>query len=364
MSAPTGVPGRVVHVAAGREWRGGERQVWLLARELARLGVPQVLVTARDSVLARRAREAGVDVVEAGWSIGLDPRALLTTISQTRALPATIHAHDPHALRLALLARPAGAPLVATRRVTFAVRAGGTWTRADRVIAISEAVARALVAGGVARERIAVIPSAVPVAEIARATPGGWRARLHLPADAPLLVNVAALTPEKGHEVLLESAARLRATHPAARWLVAGDGPLRGTLAASARRLGLADVVRWLGHVDDVAGLLADADVVVSASTAEGLGSTLLDAMALARPIVAAAAGGVPEVLAEGAGLLVPPGAADALARAVSRVLAEPELAAALRAAAGRRAAAFGVERMAERTVEVYRSVSMETERA
>jgi glycosyltransferase involved in cell wall biosynthesis len=209
-----------------------------------------------------------------------------------------------------------------------------------------------------------VIPSAVPVAEIAAAHPAGWRARLGLAPAVPLLVNVAALTPEKGHDVLLDAAARLRAAVPAAAWLVAGDGPRRGELAARTRAAGLDGTVRWLGHVDDVAGLLAEADVVVSASTAEGLGSTLLDALALGRPIVAAAAGGVPEVLAGDAGLLVPPGDAPALAAAVARVLADPALAGALRAAATRRATAFDVRRMAERTIEVYRSVTLDPERA
>ena len=93
----------VLQVASGREWRGGERQVWLLTRALAGLGVPQHLVTARHSVLARRARAAGITVTEVPWDIGLDPRALLFIIRQSRATDAIVHAHDAHALRLALL---------------------------------------------------------------------------------------------------------------------------------------------------------------------------------------------------------------------------------------------------------------------
>ena len=353
----------ILHVASGREWRGGERQVWLLTRALARLGVPQHLVTARHSVLARQAREAGVAVTEVPWDIGLDPRALFFIIRQTRAADTLLHAHDAHALRLALLARSRPSPLVATRRVTFPVRPGGTWQRADHVIAISAAVAGALRDGGVAAERVTIIPSGVPLDELARVTPSGVRARLGWSADTPVAVNVAALTREKGHALLLRAAAALRTSKPALRWVVAGEGPERGTLEQLAHELGVHDVVRFLGHTDAVAPLLADATVVVSCSLAEGLGSTLIDAMALARPIVATAVGGVPELLAPDAGLLVPQGETAPLAAAVERILANAAEAAALGRRARSAAAGYGIERMAERTTEVYRSLMMATER-
>jgi glycosyltransferase involved in cell wall biosynthesis len=353
----------VLHVASGREWRGGERQVWLLTRALARLGVPQHLVTARHSVLARQAREAGVAVTEVPWDIGLDPRALLFIIRRIRAVEAVVHAHDAHALRLALLARARRTPVIATRRVTFPIRPGGTWQRADHVIAISGAVASALHDGGVEPERITVIPSGVPLDELAHVLPSGVRTRLGWPGDTPLAVNVAALTHEKGHALLLRAAAALRTSQPSLRWVLAGDGPERAALERLAHDLGVDDAVRFLGHVDAVAPLLADATVVVSASHAEGLGSTLIDAMALGLPIVATAVGGVSELLSPDAGLLVPPGDPAALASAVECVLGSAEEAAALGRRARHAAAAYGIDRMAERTGEVYRSLMMATER-
>ena len=353
----------VLHVASGREWRGGERQVWLLARALTHLGVPQHLVTANGSALARRARAAGVTVTEVPWELGLDPRALFILIRRMRALDAIVHAHDAHALRLALLARPRGRSLVATRRVTFPVRRGGTWSRADRVIAISEAVALALREGGVPTTRITVIPSGIALDDFAAVRPADTRARLGFEVATPLLVNVAALTHEKGHDTLLRAAAVLRAARPDARWVVAGAGPARARLAALAASLGLSDVVTFLGHVEDVAGLLADATVVVSASEAEGLGSTLLDAMALARPIVATSVGGVPEVLARGAGLLVPAGDAARLASGIERVLGDAAGARALGMRAREVVADFGIDRMAERTLAVYGSLTSAAER-
>jgi len=345
---------RVLHLASGREWRGGERQVWFLARALAEHPVDQALLTSRGSELARRVRTAGVRVIEVDWDLGLDPRALYGIICERRASPALVHAHDGHALRLALWS---GAnPVVATRRVVFPVRPGGTWTKVSRVIAISRAVEAALVRGGVARDRISVIPDGIPVREIAAATPSHVRAGQHWPPDAPLVACIAALTPEKGHHTLINAAALLAARMPEVRWALAGDGPQRARLEQHAAEAGLTGRIAFLGHIDYVDQLIAEASVIASAATSEGLGSTLLDAMALGRPIVATAVGGVPELLASGSGALVPNGDAPALAREIARVLGDSAVATAM-AAAGRRAVeAYDVGGMAERTIGVYRS--------
>ena len=225
-------------------------------------------------------------------------------------------------------------------------------------------MAATLRAGGVDASRIVVVPSGVALDELAVVRPLDLRARHGWPAGTPLILNVAALTPEKGHATLLRAAAALRTRRPEARWLVAGDGPGRAGLARVAESLGVQDVVHFLGHVDDVAAHLAAANVVVSASEAEGLGTTLIDAMALGRPIVATAVGGVPELLAPDAGALVPAGDAHAIAAAVRQLLDDPAGAAALGARARRAAGAFGADRMAERTSHVYRSLTMVTERA
>jgi len=345
---------RVLHVASGREWRGGERQVWFLARALAAQSVEQTLLTCRGSELARRVSAAGVRVIEVDWDLGLDPRALYSIICERRASPALVHAHDGHALRLSLWS---GAnPVVATRRVVFPVRSGGTWTKVSRVIAISGAVEAVLVRGGVARDRISVIPDGIPVSEIAAAIPSNVRAAQGWPADAPLVACIAALTPEKGHHTLIEAAALLAARMPEVRWALAGDGPQHARLAQHAEEAGLARRIAFLGHIDYVDQLIAEATVVASAATSEGLGSTLLDAMALGRPIVATAVGGVPELLAPGGGVLVPNGDAAALAREIEHVLRDPAAAGAMSAAGRRAVQAYDVGGMAERTIGVYRS--------
>jgi glycosyltransferase involved in cell wall biosynthesis len=348
---------RVVHVASGREWRGGQRQVWLLARELARLEVEQVVVTGSEGELAGRLLRDGVPIHGVRWGAGLDPRVLPGLLAELRAAPAIVHAHDAHALTLAgVAARLTGRPLVVTRRVDFHLRRTGFWTRADCVIAISRAVADVLVADGVRSDRVTVIHSGISLEETRGAERLGIRASLGLGADAPLAVGVGALVPHKDHANLLRAAARLARAFPSLHWVVAGEGPLRGELERLAAGLGLEHRVHLIGHIDEPARLIADADLFIMSSREEGLGTSVLEAMALGIPVASTTAGGLPEMLRDGAGVLAPPQDPDALANAVARLLSEPGLA---RSVAERAAVAvqrFTAARMAEAVRTVYRS--------
>jgi len=318
---------RVLHVDAGREYRGGQNQVRLLSRELAREpAVEQRVATRRGSELARRVAGHWVAVREVPWGPSLDPRALWRLYRELADFaPDVLHAHDSHALQLVHWARrlagkgPGEPPLVATRRVDFHVRRRSVWFRVDRVIAISEAVKAILVADGMSPRDITVVPSGIDADEVrhAAARPLGIRARLGLPPGTPLAVNVAALVGHKDQRTLIRAAAAARATRPDLHWAVAGEGELRGALEAEIARLGLSDRVHLLGYVPEADALIREADVFVMSSREEGLGSVVLDALAIGRPVVATRGGGLPEIVP--AEWLVPVGDADALA---SRVLA------------------------------------------
>lgn len=348
---------RVVHVASGREWRGGQRQVWLLARELARMGdIEQTVVTGAGSELARRLADDGVPVREARWAAGLDPRVIPVTLRALRP-GAVLHAHDAHSVTLAgIAAQIAGRPLVATRRVDFHLQRRGFWGRADRVIAISRAVGDVLRADGIAAERIAVIPSGISLDDARSATPLGIRERLGLPTAAAIAANVAALVGHKDHATLLRAAALLRDAMPGLHWVIAGEGPLRAEIERQRGELGLAGIVHLLGHIPDPVRLIADADVYVMSSSQEGLGTAVLDAMALGIPVASTAAGGLPEVLGDESGLLVPPGDFAALADAVRRIVTDSTVRTALIDRASIAVRRFTARRMADDVVSVYRS--------
>ncbi len=142
---------------------------------------------------------------------------------------------------------------------------------------------------------------------------------------------VGRLEHVKGPDLALEAFAFIAKAEPAARLVFAGEGALREALQHRATALGLTDRVEFLGYVSDPASRLAEAAVVIVPSRNEGFGHALLEALAAGRPVVAAAVGGVPDLLRDGSnGLLVPPEDPDALARAVLRILREPEFGARL----------------------------------
>ena len=144
-----------------------------------------------------------------------------------------------------------------------------------------------------------------------------------------------------------------------ARATVVGDGPQREDVADEIRRLGAEGTVDLAGERDDVADVLAAADVFVLPTLSEGLPMSVLEAMAAGLPVVAAAVGGVPELVDDGeTGLLVPPGRPDALAAALGRLAADPALRRRLGAAGRRRAEAhFDIEACRRAHVELYREL-------
>jgi glycosyltransferase involved in cell wall biosynthesis len=318
---------RVLQVDSGRAWRGGQNQVWLLCRELGReAGIEQALVTKQGSELAQRAAAGGVGVLGTAWDIGLDPRAwwhLRRTIAAFQ--PDVIHVHDSHALTLVATVAM-GRKIVATRRVEFHIGRFGAWRRPDRIIAVSEAVKRVLIADGITSDAVVVVHDGIDVDEVRRAAaappPLDIRRQAGIPASAMIAVNAAALTGEKDHRTLIRAAHYARAMRPELHWVIAGEGKLREALAAEIQRLGLDDRVHLVGHIDRVDALIAEAGVFVLSSTREGLGSVVLNALALGRPVVATAAGGIPEILPPE--VLVPVEGAEALAQRVVDVLDHP----------------------------------------
>lgn len=302
----------------------------LLCRELAARGdIAPELVTRARSELARRVTGAPVNGVP--WTLAVDPRALvgLDNVLQ-RFRPDIVHAHDAHALRALRWAmawtyrRRTPPPVVVTRRVDFRLRRPGIWIAADCVIAVSEAVRRVLETDGVLPQRIRVIPDGVDVAEVRHAAGVrlGMRERLGLAPATPLAVNLAALVDHKDHATLIRAAAAARSARPDLHWVVAGDGPRRGALQRLINELDLASTVHLPGYIEEADALIREGDVFVMSSREEGLGSVVLQALALGKPVVATRAGGLAEVVSSDC--LVNVGDAPALAARVTAVLADP----------------------------------------
>lgn len=149
-----------------------------------------------------------------------------------------------------------------------------------------------------------------------------------IPEDAPIVGVVARLEAEKGHRTLLDAWPEVLAAQPAARLLIVGEGSERDALEAQAASLGITHSIVFTGRREDVPAVTAALDLSVLPSYREAQGLSVLEAMALSRPVVASRVGGIPEMIEDGvSGLLVPPNDCDALAAAIIRLLTDHPLA-------------------------------------
>jgi L-malate glycosyltransferase len=355
---PSGVsqpaPLRVLHLDAGREWRGGQRQVYLLARGQREQGHEPLVIAAPESPLIRRLRSAGIAAasvrMRADWDLAAARRVRAVIRTWNADL---IHAHDArsHAIALASLIGRNALPLVVTRRVPFIPRGRLKYgKRVARFIAISGAVRDALIAGGVDPGRIDLVYSGVPHPSVARAR--DWRLECRWPPDAVVCGIVGAMTAEKGVATLAEIGSRLPEATRARMRLV-----LLGGQAAGSQPIGGLTAFR-AGFVDEIHAAMAGLDIMLHPSSAEGLGTAVIDAMSLGVPPIAFRVGGLPELIEDGrSGLLVPAGDIDAFAAATDRLVSDETLRAALAGAGPDRASQFGVDRMVRGTQAVYDSV-------
>jgi len=197
---------------------------------------------------------------------------------------------------------------------------------AHAVVANSRAAAQQLQSEGLPADRIHIVSNGIDADRF----PARSAAR-----PVTTVLTVANLRKEKAHEVLLGAAARLAATHPHLKFVIAGDGPRAAELRALAQRLQIEHQVRFLGHSENVPALLAEADAFVLPSRSEAFPNGAIEAMAAGLPVVASRVGGLLDLIEEGrTGLLVPPDDPSALAAALESLIASPARAAALGAAA------------------------------
>ena len=288
--------------------------------------------------------------------IGNRPRPLrdMATVRRIRALlgdyaPDVVHAHGLRAGAAAALAlgrmdperRPAlqvtvhnAAPAAVPARAVYRALERRVARRADAVLCVSEDLAFRMRRAGARRVALALVvappadpPSAEEIAKV-RAEIGAH--------GHPVLLGAGRLARQKGFDVLLEALIGLRGRDPEPVLVLAGDGPMAGSLASLTRQAGLS--VRFLRQRADIPALLGAADAVVVPSIWEGQPLIVQEALRAGRPIIASRVGGIAELTGEDAALLIRPGDPHALGAAIAAVLGDPSVAGRLAAAARARA--------------------------
>jgi len=338
---------RVLQVIPTLDRAGAEKQMVMLAGGLPRDRFQvEVAALTRLGPLQADLEAAGVPVTLIGKRFKLDPFAFRRLerlmkskrfdVVQTWIFAANVYGR--------LAARAAKLPIVITAemaadhwksRAHLAIdRRLARWT--DRIVGNSEAVVDFYRKAGLPEDRLARIVSGIVPREPPIEDPKAIRAEFGVPEDVFVLLFAGRLYPQKGVNDLLHALDLLQHVRPKLRTWIAGDGPLRERLTEYARAVRLleGDTVRFLGQREDLPRLLAAADALVLPSLYEGLPNVVLEAMSFAKPVVATAAPGTTEVVIDGeTGLLAPLQAPTELARALLKVIDDPELARRLGAA-------------------------------
>lgn len=358
---------RVLHVASTFARGGIATSLWHLLPALQAHGMDLEIAGLYElGFFGERLAQCGIDATSLGFATKYDVRALTRFVrSLRRERFDLIHAHGwPSIFFTAIAARLAPS-------ATFFYTEHSTWNRRRRyklklferwmyrtytqIIAVSGAAANALqmwlpeTAG-----RTRVIHNAISPARGEPVTVTPSTAHFLETVVAPLILSASGTEFRKGTDVLLEALGRWHGPR-SFTLAIAGWGGRDGDLRTRAQALGLDAQTRWLGYIPDLAAVMRQADVFVLPSRYEGFSMVTLEAMAMGKPIVATAVGGVPELIENGtSGLLVPPENPDALGDAIARVLKDRVLARCLGDAAQARSRRFHADEQARQMAELY----------
>jgi L-malate glycosyltransferase len=363
---------KILQLSSAQAFGGGERHLADLANALVAHGHEVHAVLRPRSPLV--AELASVPVMTLALRNALDAvsaRKLARFVREHKIQ--IVHAHMARDYPLASYAakRNPGCKLVLTRHVLFPLNRLHTLTlsRVDRIIAVSEAVARQLLAQQlISDDRIAVIPNGIDVQRFADAKSQSqrqaFREQHKIPTDCFLIGTVGEITKLKGHEDFLRAAKIILRRFPEAKFVIAGvdvsrSGANQAALEKQIAELGLGGDVYQVGWIDDLPSLYGALDIFVSASHTESFGLVIAEAMASGTPVVATATAGAGEIItSDETGLLAPIGDVECLAAAVTELMTDEQKRREVANSARERILErFSLDRMVEETESIYQQI-------
>lgn len=361
---------RILHISSARTLGGGERHLADLACALHDRGHEVYAALPPHSALRGELDcLPAANIFTLRLRNALDLRSAMELARRVREHKIEIvHAHVARDYPLAALASRGKrrTKLIITRHVLFKLNRlhALTFRQARRVIAVSHAVGRALMAQKIfPASKLIVIPNGVDFRRFDASLEGfdreAFRRRLNIPQGSLLIGVVGELKKQKGHEDFLRAAGIIALEKRDVHFIIAGadtTGTHRAALERLVNELGLTHRVHFTGWLDEVAPLMAALDVYVSASHTESFGLTIVEAMAAGLPVVATATEGAREIIDKGeSGVLVPIGNSEALASSVLRLLKDEDERTRLGTLARTQARSrFSLDRMVEATEKVY----------
>ncbi len=340
----------VTHLNFAKGFRGGERQTFLLIKELAKKGLQQQLFVRKNSKLTLRCKDIpNLRIVEIS-------KPYIMHIPKLKASD-ILHAHETKALQFAYFAsKTLSLPYIVTRRVDNPVTKNffnkALYKNASAVVALSSAIKKEILKLDT-HLHVKIIPSAFSAMKLQEENVARIQQQF---AGKFLAGHVGALDEEhKGQSLIIDLARRVQKSHPDILFLLVGGGKDEEYLKNLAKDL---PNVHFVGFVENVYDYIAAFDLFLFPSKNEGLGSTLLDAMYLQKPIVASAVGGIVDLIEnEKNGLLFSSGDLDAFTKQFFRLYENENLRKSIALNAAKHIEEYSPQNMAKKYLQTYMEI-------
>ncbi|MTI39516.1 glycosyltransferase family 4 protein [Fulvivirga lutimaris] len=357
---------RILHISSEKSWRGGEQQIAYLLDETAEAGVNNEVLCREGSSFELHCKKYEIPYHAVSFS-GVQLFSTAFTLKRLAENFDIIHAHTAKAHLLCYYALSLGmtTKVVVSRRVDF-VPSSSFFTRKrynhlgiSKYLCVSKAIENIMKSYlDEGKDRCTTVYSGVDLKKFGQDCDDDLHSEFGLDKSLKLVVNTSALADHKDYFTFLDTAKIISDKRSDVHFIVFGDGPMKEEIIAYAHNLNLDRVVTFAGFVDNVPSLLPHADVFLITSKTEGLGTSIIDAFACKVPVIATAAGGIPELVEDHkTGLLNNVGDSASLADSIDELLNNDELVNKLTAAATVKLQRFTKENTAKATMAVYKEL-------
>lgn len=324
----------ILHSESSLGWGGQENRTLHECMGLKRLGARVIILCKPESRLKGRAEAAGLEVRTHKMSSNRDISALFYILklikSESIDVISTHSGDDSFVCAIAGRLSSRKPVIVRTRHLSLPITSKVTYSHfPHRVVTVSESVRKYLVEEkGIDKDKVISIPTGVDLKRFdPDSTPDTLRKELGLNSKELIVGTVAILRRKKGHHILLDAIPEVLKEVPHAKFVFAGDGPQKANIEEKIKELGIGKSVILLGLRSDVPAVLKGLDLFVLPTLQEALGTSILEASAMRKAVIATRVGGVPEAVAEGrTGLLIEPEDSKGLAKAIIKLLKDNEL--------------------------------------
>ncbi|MEM9846570.1 MAG: glycosyltransferase family 4 protein [Bacteroidota bacterium] len=360
----------ILHLSSAKTWRGGEQQIAYLIEELNNLQVQQHVFCVANGAFANWCQQNKIRHSVYQKRSSFDPRIarqLRRLVSQQKITH--VHAHDSHAHTYAFLAAllfGLKTPIIVSRRVDFPVSKSifSRWKynhpSIRKIICISENIQRVMLPAIKHPDLLVVIHSGVRADKFQARNQHILRSAYHIPPEKKIIANIAALADHKDYPTFIRTAEKILQLRQDVHFFIiggdAGEGEYLKSLIASKQ---LTQSITLTGYRNDIVAVFPELDILLFTSKEEGLGTTVLDAFACGVPVVATAAGGIPEMITHRVtGCLAPIGEDQQLAKEIIFLLNHEAAKATMIEQAKKQLTHFSSKKMAATVLSLYHTVS------